>query len=84
MPRQPKVKRIDDSAFFVLGDYTLNIIDYQHYWAQTLPDLTEPFEEVPEIEEVDDDTFTKDDFVRTLRKVARPEEAPPDEASSET
>lgn len=50
MPTPPKVQKVDDSAFFVLGDYTLNISQYETDWARTSPVINEPFEKV-EIEE---------------------------------
>jgi len=71
MNKQPKVWKIDDSAFFVLGDYTVGIVEYEYDWAQTSPILGEPFEKIPETEDV----FKRGDFVKTLKKVARPVQA---------
>lgn len=44
-----KVRKIDDAAFFVLGDYTIDMIDYSEDTSQISPIIGEPFDEIPEL-----------------------------------
>lgn len=47
-------------------------------------ELAEPQREAIPPQEVESEPYTKEQLERDLREVSRPEEAPPDEASSET